>query len=135
MSKRSQLWFLLLVIVQTMHSIEEYATELYLILAPARFVAGLVSENLGLGFAVANALIVAFAFWCYLVPVRAGYRAARAIAWGWTIVELANGVAHIAFAANAGGYFSGVATAPLLVIAAAGLAMSLRSVDSPTAPR
>jgi len=118
---------LLLVIVQTMHSVEEHSTELYLNLAPARYVSGLISGDPELGFIIFNALIVAFGFWCYFVPVRAGYAAARALAWGWVIVELANGVAHIALAANAGGYFSGAATAPLLIIAAAGLAMSLRN--------
>jgi hypothetical protein len=118
-----------------MHSIEEYATELYLNLAPARFVSRLISDDLGLGFAIVNALIVAFAFWCYFVPVRGGYRAAHAIAWGFAIVEAANGVAHIALAASAGGYFSGVATAPLLVIAAVGLAMSLRNDNPLTEPR
>jgi hypothetical protein len=119
--------FLLLVIVQTMHSIEEYATELYLNLAPARYISGLISANPELGFVIFNALIVAFGFWCYFVPVRAGYRTARALAWGWTIVEVANGTAHIMLAATAGGYFSGVATAPLLIIAAAFLAASLKS--------
>ena len=79
-SRRSQLWFLLLVIVQTMHSIEEYATELYLNLASARYVSGLISEDLGLGFAFANTLIVGFGLWCYFVPIRAGFRAGAGLA-------------------------------------------------------
>lgn len=125
MSRRTQVLFLLLVAAQAMHSVEEYVTGLYATFAPAQFVSGLISDDRALGFATLNSVFVAFGFWCYFLPVRRRWAAARVFAWSWTIVELANGTGHIALALYAGRYFSGVVTAPLLLATAVCLAMSL----------
>ena len=118
--------FGLLVLVQAAHSMEEYVTRLYDVLAPARAVASLVSSDLALGFAVANGALVAFGLWCWALPVRRGGGSGRAVAWGWGIVEIANGIGHLAFAMAAGGYFPGAATAPLLLAGGAWLVKGLR---------
>jgi len=125
MTRRSQRVFLILVVLQAAHSVEEYATGLYQVLVPARFVSGLVSDDLAVGFAVINSALVALGFWCYLVPVRSGRPAARAWAWGWAIVEIGNGAGHVALALLAGGYFPGLLTAPLLFVTASWLALLL----------
>jgi hypothetical protein len=131
MTRHTQRAFLALIIVQTLHSIEEYNTALYATLAPARFVSGLISDDPALGFAVLNFCIVAFGYWCYFFPVRAATHNGRRLAWGWAGVECANGVAHIAFAVSAGGYFSGVLTAPLLIAVSVVLMKSLRKDQAP----
>jgi len=123
--RRSQLAFLLLVLAQAAHSIEEYVTRLYEVFAPARFVSSLVGDDLSLGFLVVNASLVAFGLWCWAVPVRRGWRAARGLAWFWALLELGNGVGHSVFALSRGGYFPGVLTAPLLLLLAAWLAALL----------
>jgi hypothetical protein len=125
MSRRSKLWFLLLVIAQAAHSLEEYVTRLYEVFAPARLASGLVSENPAVGFAVLNAAIVCFGAWCYAGPVRAGTRKGRFVAAAWAMVEFANGSGHLALAASAGSYFSGAMTAVALLVTAAGLALNL----------
>ena len=125
MSPRSKLLFLLLVIAQAAHSVEEYVTRLFEVFAPARFVSGLVSEDLALGFTVVNAAFVGVAAWCYVGPVRAGGVAGQVAAAVWIAVELANGIGHLGIAATSGAYFSGSLTAVLLVITAACLAFSL----------
>jgi Protein of unknown function with HXXEE motif len=125
MSPRSKLFFLLLVITQAVHSVEEYVTRLFDVFAPARFVSGLVSEDLALGFAVVNAAFVGVGAWCYVGPVRAGGVAGQIAAAVWIAVELANGAGHLAIAAASGAYFSGSLTAVLLVVTAACLAFSL----------
>lgn len=126
MSRRSRLAFLVLVACQAAHSVEEYAGGLYRVLAPARFVSGLVSSDLALGFAIVNAALVAFGLWCYWVPVRSGRPGARRWVWPWVVVELANGVGHVALALVAGRYFPGLLTAPLLLAVAARLAFLLK---------
>ena len=78
-SRRSKLLFLLLIAVQAAHSVEEYAGRLYEVFPPARFVSGLVSGNLSLGFLVINVAIVGFGAWCYFGPVRSGLGAG----WVW----------------------------------------------------
>ena len=112
--------FLLLILAQAAHSVEEYAFRLYDVLAPARFVSGLFGVDRQAGFVLVNSVLVLFGLWCWLARVRPGRRGAVGLAWLWALLEIANGCAHVALAVAAGGYFPGLATAPLL-IALAGL--------------
>ena len=122
--------FLFLILAQGAHSIEEYVTRLYEVFAPARFVCSLVSNDLALGFIVVNAALVTFGLWCWAVPVRSGWDAARGLVWFWAILELGNGIGHSALALSRWGYFPGVATAPLLLLFAAWMAvLQARQVD------
>lgn len=123
--RRSQLAFLLLVLVQAAHSIEEYVTRLYEFFTPARFVSSLISIDLSVGFLVANTALVVFGLWCWAVPVRSDWRAARGLAWFWALLELGNGIGHSVLALSSGGYFPGAVTAPLLLVLAAWLAVLL----------
>lgn len=113
--RRPATLFLLLIASQAAHSIEEYWFRLYDVLAPARY----VSDALGLprpaGFALANLALVGFGLWCWLARVRVGRGAWRGYAWFWAVMESANGLGHLALAIAAGGYFPGLATAPLLL--------------------
>ncbi len=108
--------FLGLAISQAAHAIEEFYFRLFDVFAPARYLSGLINENLALGFAVINALIVALAFWTYFFRVRPAVGSATAWIWGWLLVEIGNGTGHIFFAADAGAYFPGVYTAPFLLV-------------------
>jgi len=123
--RRSQFAFLFLILAQGAHSVEEYATRLYEVFAPARFVSSLVSSDLSLGFLVVNAALVTFGLWCWAVPMRSGWRAASGLAWFWTLLEIGNGVGHSILALSRRGYFPGLATAPLLLLLAAWLAVLL----------
>lgn len=125
MNVATQTGFLLLIISQVLHSIEEYSYSLWEVFAPARFVSGLVSDNLAIGFMVINISIVVFGFWCYFFPVRQSWSNARVFAWFWVLLELGNSIGHSIFAINQAGYFPGVYTAPLLFMFAGFLAFSL----------
>jgi hypothetical protein len=119
MSSREQAAaFLLLIVAQAAHSIEEYIAKLYDVFAPARFVSGLLSNDLAFGFLVGNALLVGMGVLCWVFPVREGWRSARGVIWFWSILEFANGVNHCVLAVSSGGYFPGVLTAPLLILLA-----------------
>ena len=107
LAHRSQFAFLLLVLAQAAHSVEEYLTRLYDLFAPARLVSSLVSSDAAVGFLVANAALVTFGVWCWAVPVRSGWPSARGVAWFWTLLELGNGVGHSALALSRAGYFPG----------------------------
>jgi Protein of unknown function with HXXEE motif len=129
LSGRSQLLFLSLVVGQVLHAIEEYVTGLYESFAPARFVSGLVSDDLETGFIIVNVLVIIAGVWCYFAFVRKAGRAGVVAAWAWTAVELANGIAHLGIAMSIGGYFSGALTAVILVAVAACLAVNLSAGD------
>jgi hypothetical protein len=117
--------FLSLILAQAVHSLEEFFFRLYDVLAAARWVSGLFSANLRVGFAIANVLLVLLGLWGYLARVRTSHPSGPAWAWFWAVLELANGVGHLVFAAAAGGYFPGAATAPVLLGLSLALATSL----------
>jgi hypothetical protein len=114
-----------LILAQAAHSVEEYTGRLWETFPPARLVSGLVSSDLERGFVIANVLLVGFGAWCALWPVRRGWPAATALAWGWVVVETINGIGHPLWSLWQGGYTPGVATAPLLLALALWLARRL----------
>jgi hypothetical protein len=132
MTARIQHAFLLIAIFQTLHSLEEYFFELWDHMAPTRFLSGLVSDDLPLGFAIINLAIVAVAFWCYLVPVRNARSSARTIVWFWAILETLNGIGHVWFGFSSGGYFPGLYTAPFLLLVGVFLLLQLTRIQNAT---
>ena len=117
--------FALLIAAQAAHSVEEYQFRLFDVFAPARFVSRLFSSDAATGFALANGTLVLFGIWCYAARVRTQHPSARAYAWFWVCLELANGTGHIAQSIIRGGYFPGVGTAPLLLASAGLLGLTL----------
>ncbi|MGZ8282591.1 MAG: HXXEE domain-containing protein [Allosphingosinicella sp.] len=115
MDRPTRTLFLLLILAQAAHSAEEYVFRLYDRLAPARYVSELLGVERSLGFAISNSVLVLVGLLCWLVFVRPQRRPARGIAWFWAVLEIANGLGHILLASAAGGYFPGLATAPLLL--------------------
>ncbi|MGO9449659.1 MAG: HXXEE domain-containing protein [Candidatus Binataceae bacterium] len=126
--------FLVLVTVQALHSIEEYLGRLYDVFPPARFVSGLISENLQHGFVIFNVALVSFGFWCFLWPVRRGWPSATSFAWIWIGIELINGIGHPLWSLAVLGYTPGVATAPFLLLLALYLARQLRATYPQSTP-
>ena len=110
--------FLALIGAQALHSVEEYFTRLYDVFPPARFISGLFTTDLRLGFAAFNLALVALGVWSYAARVRPSHPAAGGWIWFWAVLELGNGLVHLALAAYRGSYFPGAATAPLLIAAA-----------------
>jgi hypothetical protein len=125
MARRESSAFLALVLVQACHSIEEYRFRLWEALPPARFVSGLFGLDPAAGFALVNSALVGFGLWCFLVPVRRSWPSGPALMWGWGLIEVVNGTAHLGLAVAAGGYFPGLYTAPLLTAAGAWLLYGL----------
>jgi hypothetical protein len=125
-TQRAAPWFLALVVVQAAHSIEEHLGRLWESFPPARFLTGLVSDDLERGFLVLNIGLVAFGFWCYVWPVRREWPVAMPLMWGWVAIETINGIGHPLWALRTGGYTPGVLTAPILLVLAIQLARRLR---------
>lgn len=111
--------FLLLVLTQAAHSIEEYSFKLYEVFGPARFVSGLLSEDLRRGFIVFNVALVAFGLWCYVARVKPARASADRWIWLWALLELGNAIGHPVIALARRGYFPGLMTAPALLLLSA----------------
>ena len=130
MDRRTQFAFLLLILAQTAHSVEEYIFRLYEVFAPARFISSLVSDDLATGFAIANAALVLFGLWCYIARVRVVHRSANAWVWLWIVIEFCNGMGHLFFALMRGTYFPGVVTAPVLLALSVYLAVRILRIEN-----
>jgi len=117
--------FLVLLALQTLHSIEEYVGRLYDVFPPARAISGLISSDRERGFILFNVVLITFGAWCYLSPVRRGRDVARPLLWFWVGVELLNGVRHPAWSVMQRGYTPGVMTAVPLLLSALVLARAL----------
>ena len=126
MDRRLRRAFLLLIAAQTAHSIEEYWFRLYDLFAPARAVSDALGIHRPIGFAITNAALIGFGLWCY-ARIRRALPGSRGLAWFWAVSEILNSLAHGALALAAGGYFPGIATAPLLLGSGLFLISSLRS--------
>jgi hypothetical protein len=111
-----------LVLAQAVHSTEEYLGRLWETFPPARFVSGLVSNDLESGFLFLNVCIVAFGAGCYFWPVRRHWAIATPILWLWIVIETINGVGHPLWCVLQRGYVAGVITAPILLALALYLA-------------
>ena len=120
---RFRMAFGALILAQIAHSVEEYVGRLWESFLPARFLAGLVSEDLERGFLIINVSLVAFGIWCFFWPVRREWPSAVALAWIWVTLELVNGIGHPLWTLWQGSYTPGVVTAPVLLVLALYLAV------------
>ena len=125
--------FVALIAVQGLHSLEEYLTKLYNVFTPARYLSGLFTTDLRLGFAGFNAALLGFGIWCYVFRVRPNHPRAAGWIWFWVLLELGNGAGHLALAVLRGPYFPGAATAPFLLVLAGILAYRLSRIPLPNA--
>jgi hypothetical protein len=124
---RLEVSFIALIGVQAIHSIEEYLGRLYELFPPARFVSGLISQDLRRGFVIANCMLVLFGLWCFFWPLRRRWSTAVVFGWFWASIELVNGVVHPLWSIREMGYTPGVITAPVLLILALNLVRQLRA--------
>ena len=110
--------FLLLVLVQGLHSIEEYVGKLWGNFPPARVLCSLVSDNLVTGFLIINIGLFVFGLWCWLFPIRKNYFYAQFLVWFWIVLELINGIGHAIWTIVQKAYTPGILTAPILLVIA-----------------
>jgi len=110
--------FLLLVIVQAFHSIEEYIGRLWENFPPATYVTGLVSEDHETGFIIINIGMFLVGMLAWVFAVRPNRPAASIFISIWILIEIMNGIIHPVWGIMQGGYEPGVITAPFLLIVA-----------------
>lgn len=121
MNKKIKITFLLLILIQGLHSIEEYFGRLWEVFAPARFLSSMVSNNHETGFLIINIGLFVFGLLCWFAAVRS-YSFAQGLIWFWIVIETINGIGHPVWALYERDYVPGVATAPILLILALYLA-------------
>ncbi|MFA8435347.1 MAG: HXXEE domain-containing protein [Marinifilaceae bacterium] len=115
MNSRSKTVFLILLLFQGLHSIEEYLGNLWTRFPPVDHVTRLLSESRATSFLLLNIGFFVFGIWCWLIPVRGDYNMARSLVWFWILVEILNGIGHSIWALYEKAYVPGILTAPFLL--------------------
>ena len=86
MNSRISINFLLIALVQGLHSIEEFFGKLWEVYLPATFLSGLVSTNLKPGFIIINFSLFIILMLTWLTTFSKSY-STRGILWIWIILE------------------------------------------------
>lgn len=115
MSGRIPTAFLLLVILQAIHSAEEFAFRFYETFPPMRSLYRDAPALAEPAFAISNAILFCAGLACFYYWVRPARERARTVVRVWVILESANVIAHLVWAVIIGGYNPGLATAVLFV--------------------
>ncbi len=118
--------FVALVLLQVVHSIEEYAFKFYRIFPPARRLGDLIPGISRSGFIIFNVLLVCFGLVSFAYWVRPARLGARPAICFWIVTELYNGIAHLVWAIAVQGYNPGLVSAAALLGLAAYLAYRVR---------
>jgi hypothetical protein len=130
MNNRISITFLILVLLQGVHSIEEYFGRLWEVLPPARFLSSLVSGNPAKGFLIINIGLFIFGLWCWVLPIQRNYLFAPGLIWVWIVIEMINGIGHPFLILYERAYVPGIVTVPILLIVAIYLARELLHINS-----
>jgi hypothetical protein len=119
MNGRISTAFLLLIILQAIHSVEEFIFGFYEKFPPMRALYREAPHLAKPAFAIANALLILVGLICYYYWVRPVRERARSVVWAWIILESVNVIAHFMWAILIRGYNPGLATvilfAPVLI--------------------
>src|SRR5215813_8790004 len=109
-SDKLKVTFLVLIVLQGLHSAEEFIFKLYDAFPPMRFLYAGVPRLAQSAFIIFNSLLITAGLVCFYRWVRPGGRAGRTVVWVWTGVEMFNATARCIWAVMARGYVPGLVT-------------------------
>jgi hypothetical protein len=133
MNSKIRLAFLSLVILQAIHSAEEFIFRFYEKFPPMRLIYQDAPHLAKPAFAISNALLFCAGLLCFYYWVRPARKGAQTVVWVWIILEAFNVVAHFVWAVLIRGYNPGLATVILFVPVLIYLSYSMRRVSLLTA--
>ena len=110
MNNRIQVSFLLLIVLQTLHSIEEFIFRFYDVFPPMVSVYRNAPHLARPAFILANSILVLVGFVCLFRWVWPAKRGAKRVVWVWIGVESFNLIAHCVWAVLIRGYNPGLVT-------------------------
>ena len=115
MNKEIRITFPALIILQAIHSAEEYIFGFYERFPPMRVLYENAPQLAKPAFALANCLLVLIGFVSFYYWVRPARKGARTVVWLWIIIESFNVIAHLLWAFLIGGYNPGLVTGIMFV--------------------
>jgi hypothetical protein len=115
MNSKTQLAFLSLIILQAIHSAEEFIFRFYEEFPPMVFIYQDAPYLAKPAFAISNVLLVLIGLVCFYYWVQPVRKGARTVIWVWTVIESLNVAAHFVWAALIKGYNPGFVTGILFI--------------------
>ena len=115
MNSRVPIVFLSLIILQAIHSVEEFIFGFYEQFPPMRLIYQDAPQLAKPAFAISNALLFLAGLTCFYYWVRPARKGARALVWVWIVLESINVIAHLVWAVLIRGYNPGLVTVILFV--------------------
>ena len=106
----------IVVIIQGLHSTEEYIGQIWTTFPPAQWLCSLISDNLESGFLVINISLFVVGLLCVLSFDIISLNSKKTVIYAWIVLEMINGIGHIAWSLSSLAYQPGLFTAPLLLI-------------------
>ena len=104
-----------MILLQAIHSVEEYIFKLYEVFPPMQAAYRNTPELSQAAFITFNLLLLLFGLFCFFYWVQPARKGARVVVWVWIVIQTATFAAHLVWAILIGGYNPGLATAPLFV--------------------
>jgi hypothetical protein len=115
MNSRIRLAFLALIILQAIHSAEEFIFRFYETFPPMRLIYQDVSDLAKPAFVISNVLLFCAGMICLYYWVQPARKGARTVIWVWITIEAFNVIVHFVWAVLIRGYDPGLATVILFV--------------------
>jgi hypothetical protein len=115
MNSRISSAFLSLIILQAIHSTEEFIFRFYERFPPMRLIYQDAPHLAKPAFVISNALLFLAGLICFYYWVRPARERARTVVWVWIILETVNVIAHLVWAISIRGYNPGLVTVVLYV--------------------
>lgn len=115
MNGKIRLAFLLLIILQAIHSAEEFICGFYEQFPPMRLMYQAAPHLAKPAFAISNILLVCAGLVCFYRWVQPARKGVKTIVWAWIAIESINIIAHLVWAIIIRGYNPGLATVILFV--------------------
>ena len=114
--RRKLSWvFLMLILFQGMHSIEEYIGELWEVFPPATWLCGQISEDLRLSFLIINSGLFLFGVISWLLVHFHDGSLVKTLIWFWIILGGLNGMGHVVWTISSKSYTPGLITAMAMI--------------------
>jgi hypothetical protein len=107
--------FLALILLQAVHSTEEFIFKFYEKFPPMRFIYQDIPNLAKPAFAIANLFLFFIGLSCFYYWVKPERKGARTVIWVWVIIESFNVIAHFVWALLIRGYNPGLVTGTLFV--------------------
>ena len=115
MNRKIRITFLALIILQAIHSTEEYAFRFYEKFPPMRFIYQNFPDLAQPAFVIFNLLLFIIGLISFFYCRPPARKRARTVVWVWIALESANVIAHLGWAALIRGYNPGLVTVVLFV--------------------